>query len=266
MGSYTAKERDAESGNDYFNARYYGSTMGRFMSPDPSGEYYANPANPQTWNMYGYVANNPLVNIDPYGLWIWNLGNCYFHTFSYSVNGHLQGYQTEPAGCFSQSSQQIQPQQQKQEQPKQPPKIDCSSPPSKPPMPKDASIEANEQATKQHGAGWWLLQVRPGGNWDYKKGGNEQYAAFGNVNYGATCNALGHTMEFCQRGAGAAAYGTAIANKAAGGGWTAGPGNPIGSPVDDEGMPDYGDQATGTENQAVIAGFAYAQWQKACHK
>ncbi len=34
---YTGKERDAESGLDYFGARYYGSNMGRFMSPDPIG-------------------------------------------------------------------------------------------------------------------------------------------------------------------------------------------------------------------------------------
>ena len=31
----TGKERDTESGNDYFGARYYGSSMGRFLSPDP---------------------------------------------------------------------------------------------------------------------------------------------------------------------------------------------------------------------------------------
>jgi len=34
---FTGKERDSESGNDYFGARYYSSAMGRFMSPDPSG-------------------------------------------------------------------------------------------------------------------------------------------------------------------------------------------------------------------------------------
>jgi RHS repeat-associated protein len=32
---YTGKERDTESGNDYFGARYYASSMGRFLSPDP---------------------------------------------------------------------------------------------------------------------------------------------------------------------------------------------------------------------------------------
>jgi RHS repeat-associated protein len=65
---YTGKERDTESGNDYFGARYYASSMGRFMSPDPSGLTYANPYNPQSLNLYAYVLNNPLKNIDPTGL------------------------------------------------------------------------------------------------------------------------------------------------------------------------------------------------------
>jgi len=65
---YTGKERDAESGLDYFGARYYGSNMGRFSSPDPSGLFYADPSNPQSLNLYAYVQNNPLVNFDPDGL------------------------------------------------------------------------------------------------------------------------------------------------------------------------------------------------------
>jgi len=35
---FTGKERDDESGNDYFEARYYASSMGRFMSPDWSAK------------------------------------------------------------------------------------------------------------------------------------------------------------------------------------------------------------------------------------
>jgi len=65
---FTGKERDTESGLDYFGARHYSSSMGRFMSPDPSGLLYANPANPQSLNLYSYVQNNPLANIDPNGL------------------------------------------------------------------------------------------------------------------------------------------------------------------------------------------------------
>jgi len=65
---FTGKERDTESGNDYFGARYYTSSMGRFMSPDPSGLLAQNPADPQSWNLYAYARNNPLINIDPNGL------------------------------------------------------------------------------------------------------------------------------------------------------------------------------------------------------
>src|SRR6185437_13165856 len=64
---YTGKERDTESGLDYFGARYYGSNMGRFMSPDhPLIDQH--PENPQSWNLYAYARNNPLINIDPTGL------------------------------------------------------------------------------------------------------------------------------------------------------------------------------------------------------
>ena len=42
---FTGKERDAESGNDYFGTRYYASSMGRFLSPDPSRLVYANANN-----------------------------------------------------------------------------------------------------------------------------------------------------------------------------------------------------------------------------
>jgi RHS repeat-associated protein len=65
---FTGKERDAESGLDYFGARYYSSTMGRFSSPDPSGLAYASLANPQSLNLYSYALNNPLRLVDPSGL------------------------------------------------------------------------------------------------------------------------------------------------------------------------------------------------------
>ena len=62
---FTGKERDAESGLDNFTARYFGSTMGRFMSPDPRGGH---PEDPQTLNRYAYVRNNPTTLTDPTGL------------------------------------------------------------------------------------------------------------------------------------------------------------------------------------------------------
>lgn len=66
---FTGKERDSESGDDYFGARYYASTIARFLSPDPSAGYFADPSNPQSMNLYAYVLNNPPGLIDPNGLW-----------------------------------------------------------------------------------------------------------------------------------------------------------------------------------------------------
>jgi RHS repeat-associated protein len=62
---FTGKERDAESGLDYFGARYYSSSIGRWMSPDwadkPEAVPYSSLDNPQSLNLYGYVLNNPLT-------------------------------------------------------------------------------------------------------------------------------------------------------------------------------------------------------------
>ena len=62
---FTGKERDAETNNDYFGARYFSSDMGRFISPDDGSDQ--DPENPQSWNLYAYVGNNPLINVDPDG-------------------------------------------------------------------------------------------------------------------------------------------------------------------------------------------------------
>ena len=64
----TGQERDAESGLDYFGARYVSSAQGRFTSPDASNlgvDFYL----PQTWNRYAYVGNNPFRYVDQNGLW-----------------------------------------------------------------------------------------------------------------------------------------------------------------------------------------------------
>ncbi len=65
---FTGKEYDGESGADYFDARHYASIMGRFLQPDPAGPSATDPSNPQSWNLYAYVLNNPLIFIDPDGL------------------------------------------------------------------------------------------------------------------------------------------------------------------------------------------------------
>lgn len=63
----TGKERDAETGLDYFGARYLSAAQGRFTTPDPLGAS-GKASNPQTWNRYAYALNNPLKFVDPDGL------------------------------------------------------------------------------------------------------------------------------------------------------------------------------------------------------
>jgi RHS repeat-associated protein len=85
----SGKERDVESGLDYFLARYYSAAQGRFTSPDefqggavdpftgqqvgqPGPLPYADITDPQTLNKYAYVRNNPLRYTDPDGHCFWD--------------------------------------------------------------------------------------------------------------------------------------------------------------------------------------------------
>lgn len=66
MNQITSKERDAETGLDYFGARYYSGAQGRFTSADN----FLNDTtarDPQSWNLYAYARNNPLRFVDPTG-------------------------------------------------------------------------------------------------------------------------------------------------------------------------------------------------------
>jgi RHS repeat-associated protein len=84
---FTGKERDSESNLDNFGFRNYGSSLARFSSPDrynavltkqnleagglpagaASGFLDGYISNPQNWNQYAYVWNNPLNFVDPTG-------------------------------------------------------------------------------------------------------------------------------------------------------------------------------------------------------
>jgi len=91
MADFTGKERDVETGLDYFEARYFSGAQGRFTSPDEfqggivdafTGQDietnqalpYADIGDPQTLNKYSYVMNNPLRYVDPNGHCPWCIG------------------------------------------------------------------------------------------------------------------------------------------------------------------------------------------------
>jgi RHS repeat-associated protein len=63
---FTGKERDSESGLDNFEARYLGSSLGRFMSPDPMGGHQEDP---QTLNKYAYVRETLIKLSTFHSLW-----------------------------------------------------------------------------------------------------------------------------------------------------------------------------------------------------
>jgi len=65
--SFTGQNSDTTSGVYDFLYRPY-STQGRWATPDPAGLAAVDPTNPQSWNRYAYVLNNPLRAVDLLGL------------------------------------------------------------------------------------------------------------------------------------------------------------------------------------------------------
>ncbi len=73
---FTGQRLDSLSQLYYYNARYYDPTIGRFISPD---SMVPDTTNPQAWNRYSYVVNNPLRYTDPTGqCYKWAKSACHF--------------------------------------------------------------------------------------------------------------------------------------------------------------------------------------------
>jgi RHS repeat-associated protein len=91
-----------------FPAREYNWNQARWITPDPAAINAVDPTNPQSWNRYAYVLNNPLNYVDPMGLEYWWAGNClYFDQYAY-VNGELDSVDTYFIGCYNLSAGQFQ--------------------------------------------------------------------------------------------------------------------------------------------------------------
>jgi RHS repeat-associated protein len=275
--SFTGQDQDTIASLYDFPARRQSPSQGRWISPDPSGRTAVVLTNPQSWNRYAYVQNMPMNSTDPLGL------HCAVDTGCDDGDNDDDDDDDDNNGCqydscVTASADPVQTQDSN---------VTCNTVAPNAPAGSGVSVNANIAATQQVYAigqvvnaatgtnlgsaaafSAWFSQVPPYGNWDYKQSWNQQCngdqtcmdnnAYFGNFNFGATCEAIGLSQQACQRGAGAAAFGTATASVLGGGAWTAGPGNPIGSPAIVNGQPDYGDQPTWQENQAVIQGYNYA--------
>jgi RHS repeat-associated protein len=64
---FTGYEREWATNLDFAEARYYHHNRGRFLQPDPMGLEAADVTAPQSLNLYSYVGNDPVNNVDPTG-------------------------------------------------------------------------------------------------------------------------------------------------------------------------------------------------------
>ena len=68
MYTFSAKEKDAETGYSYFGARYYSSDLSIWLSVDPQASKYP------SLSPYVYCANNPVKLVDPNGEDVYPVG------------------------------------------------------------------------------------------------------------------------------------------------------------------------------------------------
>jgi RHS repeat-associated protein len=166
---FTGKERDSESGNDYFKYRYLASSMGRWLSPDPSGLTHVDLGNPQELNLYNYVGNNPLTRADLDGLCI--KGFQWACDIIQRIDNRLSGYgfQTDDQllKTPNKRSQNKIGENRRQEtslkdlskQPFKP--IDLQFDPNAPPVPR-LSVRATPAPKKPEPPGWYECLTVPG--------------------------------------------------------------------------------------------------------
>ena len=91
---------DLEDPMYHASFREYSPVQGRWIRPDPAGLAAVDPTNPQTWNRYAYVMNNPVSAVDPLGLWcVWEDGT---HDDDPSEGGASSGDCVDQGGHWDQ--------------------------------------------------------------------------------------------------------------------------------------------------------------------
>jgi RHS repeat-associated protein len=85
----SGKERDAETGLDFFGSRYLSAPQGRWISPDPRYFQKSMLIDPQQFNLYIYARNNPLKWLDPIGENLYLAGDLQW--LMYEVLGEMAG-------------------------------------------------------------------------------------------------------------------------------------------------------------------------------
>jgi RHS repeat-associated protein len=103
---FTDQERDAESGLDYFGARFYDAWAGRFLEQDPelggaeAGSTFERiEGDPRQHNAYSYVLNAPANIVDPTGR------ETYWFVTTVTANLSNGASVTMPLSSFSASAQ-----------------------------------------------------------------------------------------------------------------------------------------------------------------
>ncbi len=95
---FTGKERDQETGLDWFTTRYFSGAQGRFTSADIplAGQ---RPSDPQTWNLFAYASNNPLSRLDPTGRNWFNINGQWTWYNGSDVNNNGDACKKGSKGC-----------------------------------------------------------------------------------------------------------------------------------------------------------------------
>jgi RHS repeat-associated protein len=193
--NFTGQDKDTSSWLYDLWFREYNPTQGRWMTPDPAGAAAVDPTNPQTWNRYAYVMNQPSFLTDPLGLGCYGDITVYWYidsTGSVEIIGiHLDSVRCDGGGGQGGGGGGGDKSGQKGKCPT------VKAPPGE-------NLQANSAAIFNSAAyisdpfvayltmlKTWLQNVCcQDSPWNYKTQG-QQYDNAGNQNYGATGTSLG---------------------------------------------------------------------------